>query len=186
MLIRYWQPWSEVDTFRQQLDRALNEFASASNDVTTWSPAVELQDLGDAFVLRVQLPGVMPDAVDVQVARKGVVIAGKSAAPDAIADAKYYRSEFRYGQFKRVVALPVAVDNEQVTADFNHGVLTLTLPKIVEARNKVVKVNLTALGQAQSETASNPMGAVEQEAEAVNSEPASPEGQAEATEESVW
>jgi HSP20 family protein len=48
----------------------------------------------------------------------------------------------RYGSFQRLVNLPDAVQNDQVVADFSHGVLTLTLPKVVEARNKVVKITL--------------------------------------------
>jgi len=183
MLIRYWQPWSEVDTIRQQLDRALNEFASASHELTSWAPVIELQDIGDALVLRVQLPGVLPEAVDVQVARKGIVIAGESTAPTAIADTKYYQSEFRYGKFKRVITLPVAVENESVTADFSHGILTLTLPKVVEARNKVVKVNLAALSQTHApvDTSTDAMPAVDTTPDKTKAETT-----AETAEESVW
>lgn len=53
-----------------------------------------------------------------------------------------YRSEFRYGAFHRVVALPLEVDPDQVTADFKQGILTLTLPKLDCERNRAVKVSL--------------------------------------------
>jgi HSP20 family protein len=53
-----------------------------------------------------------------------------------------YRSEFRYGSFHRVIALPLEVDPDQVTADFKQGILTLTLPKLERDRNRVVKVSL--------------------------------------------
>ena len=52
------------------------------------------------------------------------------------------RSEFRYGQFKRVIPLPARIQNTNVTADYKDGILKLTLPKSEEERNKVVKVNL--------------------------------------------
>lgn len=52
------------------------------------------------------------------------------------------RSEFYYGKFERTIGLPVAVQNDKVKADFSDGVLTLTLPKVEEAVNRVVKVNL--------------------------------------------
>ncbi|NJN87126.1 MAG: Hsp20/alpha crystallin family protein, partial [Leptolyngbyaceae cyanobacterium SL_7_1] len=54
----------------------------------------------------------------------------------------YFHSEFRYGKFQRVVSLPVAIENTEISADYKDGVLMLTLPKAAEARNKVVKVSL--------------------------------------------
>jgi HSP20 family protein len=51
-------------------------------------------------------------------------------------------SEFYYGKFERTIGLPVPVQNSKVKADFTDGVLTLTLPKLEEAVNRVVKVNL--------------------------------------------
>jgi HSP20 family protein len=53
-----------------------------------------------------------------------------------------FRSEFRYGNFRRVVPLPIEVQNDRVTAEFKDGILTLTLPKVVADRNQVVKINL--------------------------------------------
>ncbi len=57
-------------------------------------------------------------------------------------------SEFQYGKFQRVIPLPVAVINDQVQAEYKDGILTLSLPKVVEARNKVVKINLADVNQA--------------------------------------
>jgi len=52
------------------------------------------------------------------------------------------RSEFYYGKFERTIGLPIAIQNDKVKADYTDGILTLTLPKVEEAVNKVVKVNL--------------------------------------------
>jgi len=52
----------------------------------------------------------------------------------------FFRSEFRYGNFQRVIPLPVPIQNEQVKAEFKNGVLTLTLPKVTEARRTVVNL----------------------------------------------
>jgi HSP20 family protein len=52
------------------------------------------------------------------------------------------RTEFRYGQFQRVIPLPARIENTNVQADYKNGVLQLTLPKAAEEKNKVVKVNI--------------------------------------------
>lgn len=143
MLVRYWQPLREMDTLRRQFDRMFDDLASAadSSDVA-WAPAIELDDAGDSLILRAQLPGINKELLDVQVTREAVAIAGEHRQETKAETKRVFRSEFRYGKFRRVVTLPVAIQNERVQAEYQDGILTLTLPKVEEARNKVVKVSL--------------------------------------------
>jgi HSP20 family protein len=76
------------------------------------------------------------------VTREAVAIAGEHRYEKKAEDKGLFRTEFRYGKFQRVIPLPVAVQNDQVQAEFKDGILTLTLPKVTEARRQVVKVNL--------------------------------------------
>jgi HSP20 family protein len=152
MLVRYWQPWREIETLSRQLDRVFDDLASTANGQPTWSPAVELKDAGDNFVLRVQLPGIDAKDVDVQVTKQAVVILGESRNEQQAEEEGHVRSEFRYGTFRRVVQLPVSIQNDQVQADYKDGILTLTLPKVTEARNAVVKINLGELNQTPVDT----------------------------------
>jgi HSP20 family protein len=150
MMIRYWQPFREIETLRRQLDQVFDEITSSQGDTPgTWGPAIEMQDSDDNLILKVQLPGVEGKDLDIQVTREVVAIAGDRPQPP---QQSYLHSEFRYGKFQRVVNLPVPVQNDQVSADFNHGILTLTLPKVTEARNRVVKVNLGELSAASTQT----------------------------------
>lgn len=143
MLVRYWQPWRELDTLRRQFDQVFDEFAqTTTSEQSTWAPAIELKDSGDALVLRAQLPGIEAKDLDIQVTREAVSIAGEHRHEQQTEEQGFFKSEFRYGKFQRVIPLPVAVQNDQVQADFTNGILNLTLPKVVEARNHVVKVNL--------------------------------------------
>ncbi|MBW4581574.1 MAG: Hsp20/alpha crystallin family protein [Tildeniella nuda ZEHNDER 1965/U140] len=145
-LIR-WQPWQEVETLSRQLDQLFADLPPVSRTASpvakTWTPAIELKAIDDAFVLRAELPGIDAKDLDIQVTREGVSIAGEYRAETQHEDGKFFRSEFRYGSFRRVVPLPVAIQNDQVKADFTDGILTLTLPKVVSDRPTVVKVNLT-------------------------------------------
>ncbi len=141
-LIR-WQPFQEMETLRHQLDRMFDELAGANRDMTQkWSPAVELEDTNDNLILRAEVPGIEAKDLDIQVAREAVSIAGETRYQNKTEERGYLRSEFRYGKFQRTIPLPAAIKNEQVQADFKNGILTLTMPKAEEAKNKVVKINL--------------------------------------------
>lgn len=150
MAIIRWQPWQEFDLLRRQFDDLFDELAPVNRPMQkgnghTWAPAIELKSTDDAIVLRAELPGINAENLDVQVARESVLISGEYKSETKTEDKEHqiHRSEFRYGSFHRVIPLPVAVQNDQVQADFKDGILNLTLPKVEAEKPKVVKVNLT-------------------------------------------
>jgi HSP20 family protein len=143
MLMRYWQPFTEIETIREQLDKVFDQRAATrDNSETAWMPALELVDAGDNFVLKAQLPGIDPKDIDVQVTREAISISGERRYENTEEKPGYVRSEFRYGKFHRTLPLPAHIQNDSVQAEYKDGILTLTLPKVAEARNKVVKINL--------------------------------------------
>ncbi len=128
-----------METLRRQMERIFGEMRNVNSETqATWQPAIELQDTEESIILRSLLPGIEAKDLDIRVTTEAVAISGEHRQAQ-----NYLRSEFRYGKFQRVVALPVAVQNERVSAEFKDGILTLTLPKVVDVRRKVVKVNLT-------------------------------------------
>jgi HSP20 family protein len=154
MLMRSWQPFTEIETIRQQLDKAFDQLAATrDNSEATWMPAVEFIDAGDNFVLKAQLPGIDPKDVDVQVTREAISISGERRYENTDEKSGYVRSEFRYGTFHRVLTLPAPIQNDSVQAECKDGILTLTLPKVTEARNKVVKINLAEIAGASANPA---------------------------------
>lgn len=154
MLVRYWQPLREMETVRRQFDHLFDELTQSANQLNhsqeqlDWRPAVEIKDENNTIVVRAQLPGMDAKDLNVEVTREAVLIAGEHRHEQNSQDAGFFKSEFRYGKFRRVVSLPVAVQNDKVQADYKDGILTLTLPKVEEVRNQVVKVNL--LGEAET------------------------------------
>jgi HSP20 family protein len=143
MLMRYWQPFTEIETIREQLDKVFDQRAATrDNSETAWMPALELVDAGDNFVLKAQLPGIDSKDIDVQVTREAISISGERRYENTEEKPGYVRSEFRYGKFHRTLPLPAHIQNDSVQAEYKDGILTLTLPKVAEARNKVVKINL--------------------------------------------
>ena len=141
-LIR-WQPFQEVETLHRQMNQMFDELmASERQSATSWQPAIELQDTEDNLVLRLEIPGVDGKDIDIHVTREAVAISGEHRFEKKTQEKGFFRSEFRYGKFQRVIPLPVPIQNDQVKADFKNGVLTLTMPKVAEARRTVVKLNL--------------------------------------------
>jgi HSP20 family protein len=154
MLMRYWQPFTEIETIRQQLDKAFDGLAAArDNSEVAWMPALELVDAGENLVLKAQLPGIDPKDVDVQVTPEAISISGERRYENTDEKSGYVRSEFRYGKFHRVLTLPAPIQNDSVQAECKDGILTLTLPKVTEARNKVVKINLDQIAGASTNPA---------------------------------
>jgi HSP20 family protein len=139
---RYLDPITEINAIRRQVNDVFGELTTEALSKADWAPAVRLIDQGDEFVLTSHLVGVVSADLDVQVSADTVSISGQLHQPTVTDEAKVLYDDTRYGSFHRLVNLPDAVQNDQVVANFTDGVLTLTLPKVVEARNKVVKINL--------------------------------------------
>ncbi len=148
MIVRhYWQPFQELNTVKQQLDQLFDDFAKSETSPTTWTPAVKIAESESALTLSVQIPGVKADDIDIQASREVVAISGHRMVNDLAEGTQLRRNEFRYGAFRRVVSLPVAIDPKQVTADYEAGILVLTLPKAEDERNKVVKVSIAGAAE---------------------------------------
>ncbi|MBW4468015.1 MAG: Hsp20/alpha crystallin family protein [Pegethrix bostrychoides GSE-TBD4-15B] len=141
MLVRYWQPLREMDTVRRQFDQLFDELTQPTA-TSVWSPAIELMEAGNSLVLRAQIPGLEAQDLDVEVTQEAVSIVGERRHEQRTEEKGFFKSEFRYGKFRRVVSLPVAIQNDKVQADYKDGILTLTLPKVEETRHKAIKVSL--------------------------------------------
>ncbi|MEO1590399.1 MAG: Hsp20/alpha crystallin family protein [Cyanobacteria bacterium J06632_22] len=144
MMVRYWQPFEELETLRREFDRA---FDTAVAVKTTFTPAASLTEEENAYVLQLMLPGVDANNVDIQASRKAVAISGERKAPEQAEDVRVLHNDFSYGTFRRVVNLPAGIDHENVEASYAEGILTLRLPKSVENINRVVKVAINGAAQ---------------------------------------
>lgn len=144
MAIVHFSPFSEMETLRRQFDRMLDEFGNVNvfGDSISWRPAVELLNTTEALILKALLPGIDPKELDISVTRESVKIMGENRYEKTTDENGYFHSEFRYGKFERTIGLPVPIQNSKVKAEYKDGILILTLPKIEEEVNRVIKVNL--------------------------------------------
>ena len=146
MTLVRWQPLRKIDTLERQINRLFDEMLLPTwrdSDKFSFAPAAELSETDEAIDLKLEIPGVDAKALDVKVTQDAVSISGERSEKSKTADNGKTRSEFRYGKFQRIIALPAKVQNDRITAEYKDGILRLTLPKAEEEKNKVVKVNLS-------------------------------------------
>lgn len=144
-LVRY-NPWKEMNALQRQINQLFDEgmLANTGRELKelTFSPSAELSETDDAILLKLELPGIKAENVEIQATKEAVYITGERKEESKSEENGMTRSEFRYGKFSRAIALPSLIDNTKVTAEYKDGILHLTLPKAEEEKNKVVKVNL--------------------------------------------
>ena len=142
-LIR-WQPFHEMDALQKDMNRMFEALASNNQNSMRQSfmPLAEMEQTEDAVHLKIEVPGMKADDLDVQVTREAVMIRGERKSESKSEQNGMRRSEFHYGSFQRTIPLPIPVDNERVEGDYQDGILTLELPKLQRQENKVTKVNI--------------------------------------------
>jgi HSP20 family protein len=135
MAFTLYSPFLEINSVQRQIDQLFQEVLPTTSLVSR--PPVEISVNEDSVELKIELPGMDIKDIDVEVSKQMVAINGQR---ECAAEVK--NSEFYYGKFSRLITLPVEVQNSQVTANYQDGILYLTLPKAAAEKNKVVKVNL--------------------------------------------
>lgn len=142
-LIR-WQPFREMDSLQRDMNRLFEALAPMEQGEMQQSfmPLAEMEETEDAIHLKVEVPGMNADDLDVQVTKEAVMITGERKSKSQSQNNGMTRSEFRYGKFSRTIPLSTRIDNTNVKGDYQDGILTLELPKAEEEKNKVTKVNL--------------------------------------------
>jgi HSP20 family protein len=144
-LIR-WEPFREIDTLQRQMNRLFDSLTPATQDGESlgiaYIPPAELHESSEAIYLKLEIPGMNPSDLDIQVTAESVAISGERQAETKTEVQGVTRTEFRYGQFRRVIPLTTRIQNDKVHAEYKNGILSLTLPKAEEEKTKVVKVNI--------------------------------------------
>ncbi|NNE01120.1 MAG: Hsp20/alpha crystallin family protein [Pirellulaceae bacterium] len=111
-------------------------------------PRMDVVETNSGYKLCLDLPGVNPDDVQIEMENDHVVIHGDRVRNDAADDETHRRVERAFGQFRRIVRLPKLIDKDAITADYDNGVLTIVMPKKVEAStSRRIKVSHGSSGQ---------------------------------------
>jgi HSP20 family protein len=137
-------PWTGMNGFKDEMDRLLDRLfeprLGAFETLGDWMPKLDLSETKDAYVARLEVPGVGPKEVNVSIREGLLMVTGEKTREDEEKDAKHHRVERAWGRFARTIPVPGPVDTGKTTATFKEGVLTVTLPKTAVARESFVPV----------------------------------------------
>ncbi|MDV6034121.1 MAG: Hsp20/alpha crystallin family protein [Phycisphaera sp. RhM] len=140
---------TSIDRMRDEFDRALQNFWGGNGDfenllpASEWQPSVDISEDDSALKVKVDLPGIKPEDVEISVSDDRLTIKGerKEETEDDNKGTKVHRIERRYGSFYRSIALPPGTKADDVVAEADNGVITIHLPKgeVTKAKRVAVK-----------------------------------------------
>ena len=137
-----WEPVSEIMTLRQAMDQLFNDAYTrpVSMSGVSASPAIDLYQDNDNVVVKAALPGLKAEDVEISVIANVLSLRGEYKQENEHKDATYHIREQRYGSFERAVRLPTDVQTDKAKADFEDGILTVTLPKAETVKPKMINI----------------------------------------------
>ena len=145
MTIVRWEPFRELSSLQTEMNRLFN----AAFDTTPpgnggarrWSPAMDLLETDEQFVLRADLPGMTENDVSIELEDNGLTVSGERKTEREDKREGFYRMERAFGTFSRSLTLPKGVDPEAVSAQFDRGVLEVRIPKPEQRKPRRIAIN---------------------------------------------
>jgi len=143
-----WQPFRAMEEMERRFDDIFGRsllptlWRRLPLEERGWVPPLEVFEKEDKFVVKAELPGLKEDDIDVSVIGDTLTIKGEKKAETEVKEEDYYCCERSYGSFFRSIALPATVDAKKIEADYEDGILEVSLPKAPEVKPK--KIAITA------------------------------------------
>ena len=147
MAIARWNPYRDMMTVRDEMNRVFNEFFGRGGQdegawyAGAWSPPVDIYETDEALIMKAELPGFSKDDISIELKENTLIMRGERRRQDEVKEGNYHRMERVYGAFQRSFLLPTTVDQEKVKASYKDGILELRLPKVQAAQPKRIAVS---------------------------------------------
>lgn len=145
-IVRF-DPFRDLQTIRARMNRLFDEVFGRRPALTGeemagagFTPAVDLWETPEAYLLRAELPGVAPEDVKCEVSDNTLVLSGERKVGGNLKEHQWLRQEGEYGPFYRVITLPAAVESDKIQARVQHGVLEVIIPKAEEAKTRLIPI----------------------------------------------
>jgi HSP20 family protein len=137
-----WQPIHEMMSLRDAMDHFFED--SFNRELGFFEgvayPVIDMYQTDDDVIVKATLPGLRADDISISVAGEVLTLSGEIKEEKVNKNATYHIRERRYGTFTRTIPLPTTVKVDNAKADFENGILTLTLPKAEEVKPKTISV----------------------------------------------
>lgn len=141
-----WPGFGRLSNLRDELDCLFElpwaGLAGASQLLSGWTPALDVYEDKENFIVKAELPGLKAEDIDVSLHADSLSISGERKSEKKDENAEACRTERYFGRFQRTVTLPAPVAADKVKAQYKDGILTITLPKTEEAKPKQIDVSV--------------------------------------------
>jgi len=146
-VITRWDPFREFSTLQDRMNRLFRESygpegREESLTSTTFAPPVDVYEDEHNVSLKIEVPGIDEKDIDLRIENNVLTVHGERKLEKEEKEENFRRVERQYGSFTRTFTLPNTVDSEKVSANYEKGILKVTLPKKAEAKPKQIKVNV--------------------------------------------
>jgi HSP20 family protein len=139
-----WEPFRELGTLQSELSRLMNGMLEGNGRSTqTWVPALDVWETPTEVVYAFDLPGIAEDQISIEVQDDNLTVSAERVKIDETSENGFYRFERRHGTFARAVGLPQGVDQDNISARYENGVLEVRVPKPEEQKPKKIELSKT-------------------------------------------
>jgi HSP20 family protein len=140
-----WRPFREVSRLRREMDRLWDDYYGSGRRglqplQAEFAPAVDVTETAEAIVVKAEVPGMDAKDINISVTGDVLIIKGEKKSEREEKEENYHLVERNYGSFSRSLALPAAVDLDNIEARYDQGVLTITCPKREEVKPKAIEI----------------------------------------------
>jgi len=140
-----WEPFRELGALQSELSRLMSGVLEGNGHrmAQTWVPALDVWETPTEVVYAFDLPGIAEDQISIEIKDESLTVSAERAKTEETNEEGFYRFERRYGTFARAVGLPQGVDQENISARYENGVLEVRVPKPEEPKPKKIELSKT-------------------------------------------
>jgi len=141
-----WDPFRELLTLQERLDKMYRDIEQTRKEEdfvsSEWRPPVDIFESGDVFVLKLEIPEVDKESIDIKINDNELTIRGERKLEPGVEPDNYHRMERGYGTFTRSFSLTKSIDSTRIKAAIKDGILRIELPKKEEVKPKQIKIDM--------------------------------------------
>ena len=138
-----WEPFRELASLQTEMGRWMNGLLEGNGRTQNWAPALDVWETESDVVYAFDLPGIPESDIAIEVKDDTLTVSAERDRTEESSENGFYRFERRYGTFARAVGLPQGVDQEQITARYENGVLEIRVPKPEQAQPRKIELSKT-------------------------------------------
>ena len=139
-----WAPISELASLHNEMSRFMNGLLEGNGRTSqSWVPVADVWETEDEVVYAFDLPGIPEDKISVELDDTTLTVTAEREREEKVEEGRYFRYERRFGTFSRTIALPQGVTEEQIKAEYTHGVLELHVAKPAQPQPRRIQIGVS-------------------------------------------